>query len=142
MACENRGAQRATPAAKPRERTTSSSDGRGRKYHDASHRKLPGRSALAWLAGGTARAPPHRRWPNSALQRFAVSARNQNGTPDTQAGSHPYALTTTLRPEAAGEELGVGGDLKDVRLELPPGFVGDPNATPHCSYQEFIRCTR
>jgi hypothetical protein len=26
-----------------------------------------------------------------------------------------------------------------VSLQLPPGFVGDPNATPKCTYQEFIR---
>ncbi len=30
------------------------------------------------------------------LERLAVSARNENGTPDVQAGSHPYALTTTF----------------------------------------------
>ena len=67
------------------------------------------------------------------LQRFALSARNQDGTPDVQAGSHPYALTNTFllnQPEK---------DIKDLRLELPPGFVGDPNATPHCTYQQFIK---
>ena len=78
------------------------------------------------------------------LERLAVSARNQDGTPDVQAGSHPYALTTTFvlnRPACSVEEglrsCPGGGDLKDSRLELPPGFVGDPNATPRCTYQEF-----
>jgi hypothetical protein len=69
------------------------------------------------------------------LQRFAVSARNENGTPDVQAGSHPYAVTSTF----VLNQPTFGGDLKDVRLEIPPGFVGDPNATPHCSYQTFIK---
>jgi hypothetical protein len=83
------------------------------------------------------------------LQAFAVSARNQNGTPDVQAGSHPYALTNTfvlnVNPGVGGfdgrrrrTDVPAEGDLRDVRLELPPGFVGDPNATPHCSYQKFI----
>ena len=83
------------------------------------------------------------------LQKFAISASNANGTPDTQAGSHPYALTNTvvlsLNPGADGHgtqdhaNVPLEGVLKDVRLELPPGFVGDPNATPHCTYQEFIK---
>ena len=30
------------------------------------------------------------------------------------------------------------GDLKDARVELPPGFVGNPNATRRCTYQEFV----
>jgi len=78
------------------------------------------------------------------LERLAVSARNQDGTPDVQAGSHPYALTTTFVLNRApctleGSEriCAGGGDIKDSRLELPPGFVGDPNATPRCTYQEF-----
>ena len=74
------------------------------------------------------------------LQRFAISARNQDGTPDVQAGSHPWALTTTFvlnLPEAGGE-----GNLRDVQVELPPGFVGDPNATPHCTYQQFVTRVR
>jgi hypothetical protein len=68
------------------------------------------------------------------LQRFALGVQNQNGTPDIQAGSHPYALTNTFVTNFPLEEARV----RDVRLELPPGFVGDPNATPRCTYQEFI----
>jgi hypothetical protein len=74
------------------------------------------------------------------LQRFALSARNQDGTPDIQAGSHPWSLTNTFvlnLPLEEGPPL--EGRFKDLRLELPPGFVGDPNATPHCSYQAFIK---
>ncbi len=67
------------------------------------------------------------------LQRFAFSARNQDGTPDVQAGSHPYALTTTFVLNLPNR-----GNLKDVKLEMPPGFVGNPDATPRCSYQAFV----
>jgi hypothetical protein len=69
-----------------------------------------------------------------SLSKFVISARNEDGTPDVQAGSHPYALTTTFAFNEAGPKTGY---LKDVNLELPPGFVGNPNATPKCSYQEF-----
>jgi hypothetical protein len=74
------------------------------------------------------------------LQRFSEAATNQSGSLDVQAGSHPYALTTTFsltKFEVGREGLIPQGNPKDVRLELPPGFVGDPNATPKCAYSEF-----
>jgi hypothetical protein len=70
------------------------------------------------------------------IAKFAFSARNQNGTPDVQAGSHPYALTTTLE---FGDYGPTKGQVKDVTLELPPGLVGNPDATPKCAYEEFIK---
>jgi hypothetical protein len=70
------------------------------------------------------------------VSKFALSARNENGTPDVQAGSHPYALNATIVLNEPGPTT---GNLKDVTLELPPGLVGNPNATPKCAYQEFIR---
>jgi hypothetical protein len=74
------------------------------------------------------------------LQRFAIGVQNgegQNGTPDLQAGSHPYSLTTTFLLNLPSEAGKWEGDLKNVHLQLPPGFVGDPTATPRCTYQEF-----
>jgi hypothetical protein len=67
------------------------------------------------------------------VQRFAASVSNPNGTPDVQAGSHPYSLTTTFLLNGVSE-----ANLKDLKLELPPGLVGDPNATPKCNYQTFV----
>ena len=65
------------------------------------------------------------------LERFGIGAQNENGAPDVQAGSHPYSLTTTfvVKPNQ--------GTLKDAEVELPPGFVGDPDATAKCSYPNF-----
>src|ERR1700733_8496275 len=83
------------------------------------------------VAGGVAAAPAMAEF---GLQRFAVAATNENGTPDRQAGSHPYALTSTFLLNLPTQ----GSDIKDVKLELPPGFVGDPNAVPRCSYQRFV----
>jgi hypothetical protein len=70
------------------------------------------------------------------------------GPADMQAGSHPDKLTTSFvlnPPEAIVEGPGesethfvpAGKGLKDVRVHLPPGFVGNPNATPKCSYHDF-----
>ncbi len=56
-------------------------------------------------------------------------------TPFTQAGGHPWGLTTT------GEfatEMGPKGipvpvhDVKDLITDLPPGLLGDPMAVPRC----------
>jgi hypothetical protein len=73
------------------------------------------------------------------LERFALGVTNRNGTPDVQAGSHPYALTNTFVLNRSTESFRAPGDLKDVKLELPPGFAGDPNALPKCKYQAFLR---
>jgi hypothetical protein len=79
------------------------------------------------------------------LEKFVISAQNENGTPDVQAGSHPFALTTTfvITPPpctGAGKEFICipESEVKDARLELPPGLVGNGTATPRCTYQEFI----
>ncbi len=62
----------------------------------------------------------------------------------TQAGGHPWALTTT--GEFASEEVEFNEkglkidkelvptqDPKDVVVSLPPGLLGDPVAVPRCS---------
>jgi hypothetical protein len=84
------------------------------------------------------------------LHNLEVSAVNRNGSPDAQAGSHPYALVTAFRLNKQ-EEIEIKGSpgepifrpsgegLKDVRFQLPPGFVGNPDATPKCGYQEFAK---
>ncbi len=89
------------------------------------------------------------------VQSFGVSvterptpeqeARHELGAPDVRAGSHPFALTTSFVMDEP-EERDVGGNptfleaegLKDVRVALPPGFVGDPSAVPTCSYHQFL----
>src|ERR1039457_4100888 len=70
---------------------------------------------------------------------FSVNAENQNGTPDVQAGSHPYALTTsfTLNENPIPEAL--DNSPKDIQVALPPGFFGNPQATPRCEYATFVR---
>jgi group II intron reverse transcriptase/maturase len=72
------------------------------------------------------------------VSKFRIAATNENGTPDLQAGSHPYALTTALQlnlPSEGGKVL--EGEIKDVTVELPPGLIGNPAATPRCTAREF-----
>jgi hypothetical protein len=58
----------------------------------------------------------------------------------TQAGGHPWALTTTLELTTREVETKSNGVLaeptqeaKDIVVNLPPGLVGDPVAVPRCS---------
>lgn len=72
------------------------------------------------------------------VAKFKIAASNEDGTPDLQAGSHPYALTTTFElnvPTVPGKAL--EGDVKDLDVQLPPGLVGNPTATPRCTDREF-----
>jgi uncharacterized repeat protein (TIGR01451 family) len=53
-----------------------------------------------------------------------------------QAGGHPYQYTTnfalnytTLTTKGVA---GASGGPKELQVELPPGFVGDPQNTPRC----------
>jgi hypothetical protein len=72
------------------------------------------------------------------LKSFSMVAENKNGSPDVQAGSHPYALTTsfTLNENPYPEPL--ENSPKDIHVELPPGFFGNPQATPRCTYLDFL----
>jgi hypothetical protein len=72
---------------------------------------------------------------------FDFAVNGFDGMLDTQAGEHPYAVTTTLDVNTVhthpGESSEFGAmpvsDLKDIVADLPPGFVGNPQATPQCS---------
>ncbi len=74
---------------------------------------------------------------------FSAVAREENGSVDHQAGSHPYSLTTTIDLERSAEspgEPGVpfsDGDLRDLRLDLPAGLIENPSAVSQCSLTQF-----
>jgi hypothetical protein len=74
---------------------------------------------------------------------FRVSASRIDGSPDFQAGSHPYDLTTKIALNHAGQFAGQpgvvfpDGDLKDLHLELPSGLVGNPTVVAECTLAQF-----
>jgi hypothetical protein len=89
--------------------------------------------------------------PSAFAGSFGVSkfdgnvTKNAAGEPDTQAGSHPYAVSTSVRfATEEAEPLGPGfkqlvpsQNVKDVDVELPAGLIGDPSATPQCTMEQF-----
>jgi hypothetical protein len=97
------------------------------------------------IAGGGAPTPASTEDPITISSRPApgglVSAdawfSNANGTVDTQAGSHPYTATfvynlaTALDAEPQGYRT--GGDLRNLDVRLPAGFVGNLHNMPQCT---------
>ncbi|HWY17101.1 MAG TPA: hypothetical protein VNY27_00155 [Solirubrobacteraceae bacterium] len=86
--------------------------------------------------------------PGFGVKSFEVSFLNADGSKDLQAGSHPYkmatniAMNTTVLPKETTADspyhIQPDGTFKDVIVDLPPGLVGDPNATPaKCSLAEM-----
>jgi len=98
--------------------------------------------AVGLLVAGMALAPAS---PARASETFGVEAFESKvvsneagaggGVPDLQAGSHPYALTTSIVfnhvVTAVGESPRVRtyGDPKDIEVNLPAGMIVDPRAT-------------
>ena len=82
------------------------------------------------------------------FERFSGEVLGVDGRPDTQAGDHPFQFVGSFllntayglqsgfklggEPAPAGGREGFEAELKDVVVELPPGFIGDPQAVPKC----------
>ncbi|HWX44392.1 MAG TPA: hypothetical protein VNY52_03610 [Solirubrobacteraceae bacterium] len=93
--------------------------------------------------------------PSYGVQTYEVTPEEDGGTEDTQAGSHPFQMTTTLmfNTEAAQVKLAPQSDYppgfnpeihpleftKDLRFNLPPGLVGNPTPLPKCSLHTFLQ---
>jgi DNA-binding beta-propeller fold protein YncE len=82
------------------------------------------------------------------IKSFEVNFLNEDGTPDTQAGSHPFRFVDSFemnshfkRAESNADSPYIrlpDGALRDVTVDLPPGFVGDPNVTSKkCTGEEL-----
>lgn len=95
-------------------------------------------SAFAFGATGAA----HAGTDGIGLDEASVEVRADDaGTPAMQAGSHPFDHTTRLRfSTEINPQFSVpvpDHQAKDVIVELPPGFVGDPTAVPRCPEAQF-----
>jgi hypothetical protein len=70
------------------------------------------------------------------FENYEQTFEGVGGAPDTQAGSHPFQMTTTLDLNQTGRaEPAVLP--KDFSFKLPPGLVGNPTAYPRCTLQQF-----
>jgi hypothetical protein len=80
--------------------------------------------------------------PARANEQFGIEklenvfTMNEMGVPATRAGSHPYAMATTimfnhqvLAEKNGTTQVAIGGDPKDIEVNLPTGVVVNPTAT-------------
>ena len=82
--------------------------------------------------------------------RFEFFKDGLNGTQETQAGAHPYELTTTIDLDnelrnldegAAGKAVGQPKSVQDVRdivVDLPLGFTGSTLAAAQCTEAQLV----
>ncbi len=103
------------------------------------------------LHGATTPDPAQLEWPIQVggsetpfgVERFEMTPETQAGAADVQAGSHPFQLTTVLDlnqvfvHDHAGPSPGAPALPRNLQFELPPGFLGDPQAVTKCSGVEF-----
>ncbi len=73
-------------------------------------------------------------WASFGIETFENSIVNQEALPAAQAGSHPYAMTTTIvfDHHATGESeqpIVPDGDPKSLEVNLPAGLIVNPTAT-------------
>jgi hypothetical protein len=79
---------------------------------------------------------------------YAIALENEDGSTDTQAGSHPYQLQSTVNFNQTLEEVqlpgqprrleaGAPGLTKNIAFSLPPGLLGNLTAAGQCSAGDF-----
>ncbi len=70
------------------------------------------------------------------FESAAVWASDEDGTLDTQAGSHPYSYTTAYTVNTVEDEYGyglpAGGEVRGLNVNLPPGLIANAQALPKC----------
>ena len=71
---------------------------------------------------------------------FDVTTTNADGSPDLQAGSHPFDFTTNINFKTVENSNGLivpAEDPRNVVVDLPPGLLGNPTAVPQCTLEQF-----
>jgi hypothetical protein len=62
---------------------------------------------------------------------------NADGSIDTQAGSHPFALTIAFAMNVETNGQSSGAPLRNLEVGLAPGIVGNPHAVAQCTRQQY-----
>jgi hypothetical protein len=71
------------------------------------------------------------------LSDYELTPENADGSVDTQAGSHPFQLTTKLLVNQTAAPGRPPAILKDLHFKLPAGLLGNPTPIPQCTGLQF-----
>lgn len=91
-------------------------------------------SILALVLAGTACLPVGAQ-AAFGVNDFDVTFAGADGSPVSQAGSHPFEMTTSLAMNLSGEEP--EGRLQELFIDEMPGLLTNPTAVPRCSDEDF-----
>ncbi len=80
--------------------------------------------------------------PGFGFSNWNVWFSNAEGEISTQAGSHPYETTIALALNKLANGEVADRQARNLEVELPPGFFGEPNNVPRCSRGQLdaVRC--
>lgn len=73
--------------------------------------------------------------PGEEGLHFALE--EQDGSPALRAGRHPYQLRADLGFDEGPVVGSPAGDMKDLRLQLPSGLIGNPSVIGRCTAAQF-----
>jgi hypothetical protein len=76
----------------------------------------------------------------AGLTAFHFTLSGANGAPDTQAGDHPSAAASSFQFATIESPRNVNypvQPVKDVVVDLPPGFVGDTQEATQCNERQL-----
>ena len=71
---------------------------------------------------------------------FTAAVQDNGGNEVTQAGSHPFNGITDFTLNSNPITMTPDGMVKNIRVDLPPGLISNPEATPKCSEAEYPSC--
>jgi hypothetical protein len=71
------------------------------------------------------------------ISTYRLKAEEEGGIADTQAGSHPFQLTSTIMLNQLSEPEQSPAQTKDLHFLLPPGVIGNPTVASQCPDQIF-----
>jgi hypothetical protein len=76
------------------------------------------------------------------IAEYQMTAEEEGGAESSQAGVHPFQLTTILTLNTSETAADVtkqqpAGMTKDLTFRLPPGLIGNPTPLPQCTDVQF-----
>jgi hypothetical protein len=77
------------------------------------------------------------------IEQFSAVAEEEGGARATQAGAHPFQLTTTVQLNSGPMISRIDGveqpaQPRNLRFTLPAGLVGNATAAPECDLEDFF----
>jgi hypothetical protein len=75
--------------------------------------------------------------PSFGAEDFSLVPEEEGGSVDSQAGSHPYQLTTTFALNQNSDPLKPPALARNLKFNLPAGMIGNTRALPQCSDLDF-----